>query len=301
MAAVPAAPEAAEGRDATAAPGAPADSNPKRSRPADPPTVLLRCVGLCGVDDACAPELESVAWPSWVEFGVLFRAEKEGRPRFPRADSVRRLAGAARRMGCALAAHLCSTRCEEVLHGKPDFVRELRELGFARVQVNATLANNVDSAALRGDVHWPNLRRVALAVPDVEFILQRNAETEPLWAAFEAERARGEAPPNVSMLFDASVGRGVTVTEFPVPASPDTVRFGYAGGIRPENVESVLRGVARALDAAPARDRLAVWIDMESGVRDSESDAFSLAKARAVVERVSALSWVEFAAPPHPR
>jgi hypothetical protein len=37
-----------------------------------------------------------------------------------------------------LAAHLCQSRCQEVLEGDATFVRELKDMGFGRVQINAT-------------------------------------------------------------------------------------------------------------------------------------------------------------------
>ena len=37
-----------------------------------------------------------------------------------------------------LAAHLCSSRCQEVIEGKMDFLTELKAMGFGRVQINAT-------------------------------------------------------------------------------------------------------------------------------------------------------------------
>ena len=40
-----------------------------------------------------------------------------------------------------LAAHLCSSRCQEVIEGKIDFLTELKGMGFGRVQINATAGN----------------------------------------------------------------------------------------------------------------------------------------------------------------
>lgn len=46
---------------------------------------LLRFLGFCGVDDSVSAthlRLISKAFP-WVEWGILFRADKEGSPRYP--------------------------------------------------------------------------------------------------------------------------------------------------------------------------------------------------------------------------
>lgn len=85
---------------------------------------------------------------------------------------------------------------------------------------------------------------------------------------------------NVSWLFDRSGGEGVSATRYPAPAYPANQQrageYGYAGGINPENVASVLERIPNY-----TRD---YWIDMESGVRTD--DQFDLAKCRAVCEAV---------------
>jgi hypothetical protein len=80
-------------------------------------------------------------------------------------------------------------------------------------------------------------------VPEIEFILQRNEETRPLW---EPLLSGEDTPANVAVLFDDSVGTGVLVTEFPKPL--ETAKCGYAGGIGPSNVLTVLNGVKASVD-----------------------------------------------------
>lgn len=59
------------------------------------------------------------------------------------------------------------------------------QVGVGRFQINATAANNGHVPATL-DLAAANVRRVLASLPRAEFILQRNAETEPLWAALEA-------------------------------------------------------------------------------------------------------------------
>ena len=91
----------------------------KRAGGAD---LTLRCLGFCGADDSADPaSLRAISEAhEWVEWGVLFRPDKAGHPRYASAAWLRRLAKAngARRM--RLAAHLCGARVDEVL-------RSLRE------------------------------------------------------------------------------------------------------------------------------------------------------------------------------
>ncbi len=257
----------------------------------------LRAVGFCGPDDsvACCELLALSAAEPWLEWGVLFRPEKEGQPRFPsrawvaelcrlRAEAVR--GARARGGGPLLAAHLCSSRCDEVLDGDAGFVLQLAGWGFSRVQVNATKANGVRTERLSQQAD--SLARCILATPALEWIIQRNAETRVLWEPLLARAARGELP-NLSVLFDDSVGTGVERTSFPAPIPG--VPCGYAGGIGPANVRKILEGVRGAYALAPEPTRhCAPWCDMESSLRHKtpEGDLFSLDKVRAVVAAVKA-------------
>ena len=71
------------------------------------------------------------------------------------------------------------------------------QVGFRRVQINATAANGVDVAAFadaagaRQCVHA--LRRVMAEVPAVEFIMQRNAQTARLCET-DATATRADEP-----------------------------------------------------------------------------------------------------------
>uniref|UniRef100_A0A7S2W2L9 Uncharacterized protein n=1 Tax=Rhizochromulina marina TaxID=1034831 RepID=A0A7S2W2L9_9STRA len=219
--------------------------------------VQLRAVGFCGVDDSVAPELlacVSARYP-WVEWGVLLRQEKAGEPRFASQGWLQRLATVNQDDTMRLAAHLCSSHCEAVLAGDGSDLRRLHaEIGFRRFQINATKANNVDSAAVNAAT-CDRVRQVMLSLPEVEFIVQRNAETQELWKGLAQD-----PPSNMSFLFDDSVGRGVAAESWPSP-DEGSPAFGYAGGLGPSNLADHLRRMA-----APAAGRV-VWVDMESSLR----------------------------------
>ncbi len=230
----------------------------------------LRALGFCGVDDSVDPwhlQAISAQYP-FVEWGVLFRPDKEGEPRYASWAWVETLAKVNRATGgtMKLAAHLCGSRCQEVLSGSSEFVKKLRVLGFERVQVNATAANGVDVSNL--EASFAMLHECIRACPDVEWIIQRNEGTKVLWSPLLSSEDA-----NVSFLFDDSVGRGVVATSF---ASPEKhAKCGYAGGIGPNNVVDVLGNVFKAAN------RQSVWIDMESSLRAvvDGKDAFSIDKA----------------------
>lgn len=157
-------------------------------------------------------------------------------------------------------------------------MRHLVQLGFSRVQVNATTANGVDMDPKNFEAYSNNLLNVINSAVDLEFIIQLNDETQPLWALLSAN-----PPRNMSVLYDASCGKGVVPTSFPQP--PDNIPCGYAGGISPENISHILASVANAAHGK------AVWVDMESSLRvvvsDSrvlEQDQFSINKCYACIK-----------------
>ena len=124
------------------------------------PPLQLRAFGLCGVDDSVDPELLgliSQRFP-FIEWGVLFRPDKEGTPRYATMAWVKRFcalskdssdgSGAKLSVALKLAGHLCGSRAVQVLEGDAAFVKEIAGLGFGRVQINATSQNGVDTSDL---------------------------------------------------------------------------------------------------------------------------------------------------------
>ena len=230
----------------------------------------LRAMGFCGVDDSISQEflmLLSQAYP-FIEWGILFRSDLEGTPRYASwkwtLDLCDLNAGRAAATGSKegiskqplkLAAHLCGSRCQEILDGNSDFVEELSKMGFRRVQVNATKANNVTIDPDRIASIITNVRKSMTSVPSVEWILQYNNETKCICDSFISD-----PHPNMSILYDSSCGLGIQMRDFPTPLLPD-VRFGYAGGIGPKNIKEILTSISTACDGKT------VWIDMESSLR----------------------------------
>ena len=247
----------------------------------------LRAIGFCGADDSVSPKFLGVVCQSYpfVEFGVLFRPDLEGQPRYATAAWVQQLGEVASKSNgrMKLAAHLCGGRVMEVLGGDDAFVSTLPALGFKRVQINATAVNGVDTSSLSTAV--PAVAALMARHPELEFILQKNDETEPLWSGLlegDAENmgAAGCLPSNVTMLVDESKGTGVLASSWPSP--PEGYDIGYAGGIGPANIQAVLKDVATA---ANGRD---IWVDMESSLRSNKNgkDVFDLDKCYQCIEAV---------------
>ena len=239
----------------------------------------LRAMGFCGVADNCSPEQLQLlsAHDAWIGQGILFRPDLEGTPRYASKAWVDKLCHVNKTAHehMRLAGHLCQSRCQEVLEGDATFVTELQTMGFSRVQINATAANGVLVDKAKTAFYVQNMRNVMEAVPSLQFIIQDNDETKSLWSKL----VESEVPPvkNMSLLFDASCGKGILATSFPAPM--EKIPCGYAGGMGPGNIASVLDSVRAAADGQP------VWIDMESSLRTiiigqggNREDTFSIDK-----------------------
>ena len=225
-------------------------------------TMPLFAVGFCGVDDSVSPNLLALISHSYpfVEWGVLFRPDLEGQPRYASKTWVDRLIlikQASPHM--KLAAHLCGSRVNDLLNGDDHFVKYLSESSFARVQINATAVNGVDTANLRESA--PALADIVHRHREIQFIIQRNDETAPLYEGLL--EILSPVPSNLVMLFDESKGTGKQTSSWPSP--PKEYDIGYAGGIGPLNIESVLENV---LTVAGNRS---FWIDMESSLRSTKN------------------------------
>jgi uracil phosphoribosyltransferase len=162
-----------------------------------------------------------------------------------------------------------------------DWIRKyLVPRSFRRIQVNATAANGVDTSNLTAAV--PRLLSAIHALPQIEWILQANEESAPLWKRIAEAR-----PPNVSILHDASCGGGKVLTSF-ASLVPD-MRCGYAGGLGPHN----LREMIERMRKDPALADKTLWLDMESKVRSTVdgADRFDISKAWSCAAIVNGLAW----------
>lgn len=135
----------------------------------------FRFIGFCGIDDTVDPELLrciSAQYP-FVEWGVLFRPDKAGTPRYASdsyVDGRLLLAYLKSNHSMNLAAHFCGERVNEVLRGDDKFVKKLQGQGFNRIQINATAINGVNTEHMESKVAL--VRSVIVANPSVEFIIQ---------------------------------------------------------------------------------------------------------------------------------
>jgi len=173
-----------------------------------------------------------------------------------------------------VAGHLCANRCQEVLNGNFDFVDGLSSIGIQRIQINATVANAVSVDEKRLPEYVENMLKCASSHPHMEWILQYNEETKKIWDPL-LQSLNDSSPTNIVLLFDASCGTGIRMTEFPSPYSYKYITSsGYAGGIGPSCIDEILQCVIATTTNKPtvsgeitSSSHRGVWIDMESSLR----------------------------------
>ena len=100
----------------------------KRSREGEL-SITLRALGFCGADDSVEPLMLSAisAQHPWVEWGVLFRGDKVGQPRYASFPWLERLGEVNSDREMRLAGHLCAVHVNDILKGDSSFVRKMHE------------------------------------------------------------------------------------------------------------------------------------------------------------------------------
>lgn len=213
-----------------------------------------RFITFTGADDATSIRemgLLASRWP--VEFGILFSRSRMGKARYPSRDWMTRLLQ--EKPGhMRLSAHLCGEDAGEVVESGSSSITEILA-HFDRIQVNVAKQIELDP------VHAFRKSISAIAGRDIPIILQTRAEIP------EDDRFH--------WLFDASGGRGIEPGSWPAPPRDPSVRFGFAGGIGPDNIHRVLANLPLVRDS---------WIDMETRIRNAR-DEFDIDLCRIVCER----------------
>lgn len=220
----------------------------------------LTRVTITGADDGVErSELQRLSeeFP-FVEWAILLSKKRQGMPRYPSSDWIVTFVGNAYRH-LHIAGHLCGEWARDA-HDGP-FLWAITNHGtferLERLQVNvsAMTRNMMDKIAYIG------------RETGKEFIVQLGSVFD--FTVFECPRT-------ISYLIDDSGGRGILLQDFTAP--PGGYRVGYAGGINPENVESVLTRLCSLSGESE------FWIDCESGVRD-DKDWFDLDKVRSLLAK----------------
>lgn len=236
----------------------------------------LRYLGLCGIDDTVnIQDLLNISkkYP-FLEWGILLRSDLEGVARYPTADWINDFLQRRSKCGYSVnvAGHLCGNRVIELLSGDYQYIEYLKSHKFNRLQVNATAINGVRLNGGSLSLYYKNLITAVRAFPELEWIIQRNAETESFCQVIETNATNYR---NISFLFDSSCGTGKLSLDFPDP--PKGFMCGYAGGISHENILTVLTNIT---------PRENIWVDMESSLRTDTKNGniFDLTKVTKCID-----------------
>jgi len=261
----------------------------------------LSFLSLSGVDDSVSPRtLCDISQEfSFVEWGVNFRAEKQGKePRYASLAWLRQLQEEIDRRQQTgkfapihFAAHLGGEYCIDVLKGDTSLVRTLWEdYGFLRIHLCPTKSHGVNSSQLKK--YLPSLKSVIVALPQVEFVLLVTRETRAL-----TFQLMNDCQPNLAFFYNAEESASCTgppaksqngsnaLPKRPLPCPHPGIHCGYGGCLTVDNLTEELRRIAQVVNN-PKRP---VWIDLESGLRScrpGKPDEFDLGKAWACIRTV---------------
>ena len=215
-------------------------------------------LGFCGIDDEVNHEdiISLTKTCAIIEWGVLFHPRLSGTARYPSMDWVQKTTTILHRAqpNIHLAAHICGGYVMDLLNAKKTILDTIiNEFRFKRIQINPTKANDVIITDY--NIAATNLLSVIAGYPKTEFIIQRNHETLKLCSLIETTELK-----NVSFLYDASCGFGIYDIHL-IEKKNTTKKYGFAGGINPENIGEVLNKIKES--QLPTN----IWIDMETGIR----------------------------------
>jgi len=216
----------------------------------------LRAVTITGADDSTFhKDLETVSQEfPFVEWAIIHSTD-DGVPRHPSSEWRRELSALS--AGCSLAAHLEWDFLQR-LAVTPALAEELRS--YPRITFNIFGRHTEFHREI-----WPS---ISTAFIGAEISIQAG-EVDSAVQSLLAEMA---ADHTLSVLLDASVGRGIVPGEW--IAAPSGVVFGFAGGLNPDNISAELERMASTVG------NQTIWIDMETGVRTSDDLALDLSKVR---------------------
>jgi hypothetical protein len=224
---------------------------------------------ITGADDSVSPAdlVELSAAHPFVEWGILFSQSRERTPRYPSRKWVAGLCGLAREHRMSLSAHLCGKWARDIVErGEPTILKDHADHWplFHRVQLN--VSHHHEPIGLRA----LEFMEKECAGGGKQFIVQTNRQYDMLFQSLIGNR--WAAP-----LFDTSGGTGLLPARWPEPYVG--VYCGYAGGLKPDNLEAQMAAIACFYD-----DGQAAWVDMESGVRSLDNESLDLAKVRKCLE-----------------
>lgn len=228
-------------------------------------------VTLTGVDDET--DIDSLIaladkYP-FVEYGILL-GEKAG-PRMPSITWINALHNEAElaKIELKTSLHICGVTAQLVTLGE-EVVFHRTGRHFQRVQLNLNRIwhhsfDDVGSiVSLNIATSLAKTREKMIGRHWNPAIIFQVDHKNKMPISHETDRSF-----STQFLFDASCGKGVLPAAWQNVWNDERVRYGYAGGLNPENLPFELQLIEIAADGSR------YWVDMETGVRD-ENNRFDM-------------------------
>lgn len=238
----------------------------------------IKYVTLTGVDEYTRIDDINHLFDTYpiLELAVLYSPTKKNDTRYPGFEFIMNLLSwQYTQRDCALAVHLCGQAVKQAFQREDKVASILSTCddNARRVQLNFRQDASADHANT-----VKAIEDLVLAYPNIQFILQDNAYNTSVISGLIASRTP------ISVLCDNSGGQGIKQALWPIPKS-GVVRYGYAGGLGPDNIMSELKKIASVVP-----NGIQTWIDMESSLRVSRDtlDIFSVTKCEDVLNQVYA-------------
>lgn len=217
---------------------------------------MLKRVSFSGIDQRTKPHdlLALYQQYPFVEFVYLLSENQKAGNRYPRPVMLK----AYQKLKLPMAVHLCGKIAMDLIHTN-DWKPVHALLGnswnlFSRIQLNIPKTSHFSRE---------------LTMPaDKDIIIQLHEGTKDFFQHYKHLT-------NVQGFQDGSGGRGIINTEW---MEPQTVFFGYAGGIGPDNAVETVQSIQRICPND-------FWIDMESSIRTN--DKFDVEKCRLVCQSLT--------------
>jgi len=197
----------------------------------------------------------------YVEWGILFSRNKEGKQRYPNQEWIRLVC----LINANLSAHFCGWWAKEVVENQNfDLITNLHPK-FKRIQLNYRFTSAKSQEYLEA------INNFCIEYPERDIILQYNKGNKAAVDNFML----GKDMKAIQFLYDSSGGNGNVISEIQEPFNYYT---GYAGGIDLENVENVCKLITAHENESE------VWIDLESGARTNNE--LDMVKVKSILWQV---------------
>lgn len=215
--------------------------------------MILKTITITGADDSTdIQEMVDISREHpMVEWGILFSISRQGTPRYPSEQWIKRLLDVGFENNMNFSAHLCGELSKRVVSHtfKDGDIRNIFDFlpkysfMFNRIQLN-----------FNAGTLTPNWTEFKEACSMRTCIIQHNKSNKEVCDEIIKQNI------DVHFLYDGSGGRGTLASEW--KQKVDCFFTGYAGGLNPDNVEQELLKIRKVNKPSDV-----VWIDTETGVR----------------------------------